>query len=257
MDLLVVGVARRADGRSILGFAETSPGRYGFLRLVAPTPTGILYSHHYRIHDLLDPVPGDLLRVEAPWADRRPSQPENRVIDHSPWLLQERPAARPWIERLEAMPVYRNPLFGNPGRAVRASDTPVEASILYVEPEQPQAVCEWDGDRGDYRARLRFSVGPIRYDLPLVDARYNPLVRAAGEGVYPLERFGIRAPHGLRIVVTIGEPFHGWCYKLVACILPRRTATLWRDATPQRVFIPCRNPVDSPLEHARTFVAGA
>ncbi len=221
--LVVVSVSRRADGWSLIGHRAALPGRYGFVRLVAPTPTGVLYSEQCRLGGMAEPRPFDLIRVEAPWADSRPAQPENLVVDDTEWELLERPASRPHLVRLERTPVSMGPLFGNSGRAVRAPGFDAGASVLYVEPEETEAVCEWDGRKEKYRTRLRFRSGETRYDLPLTDWQYAQILQRRGEGVFTLSRLGCRAPHGLRLVVTLGEPFHGWCYKMVSGILPRRT----------------------------------
>src|SRR5262245_26691208 len=119
LDLLVAGVARCADGRTIIGLARTAAETCGFVRLVAPTPSGILYSQHTQIGSEAHPRPFDLIRVEAPWSDARPEQPENRVLDHTPWKLLERPASRLWIRELERLAVDSGALFGGPGKAVR------------------------------------------------------------------------------------------------------------------------------------------
>ena len=99
-----------------------------------------------------------------------------------------------------------------------------------MEPQHTAAVCEWDSAKQKYRGRLRFTSGGNRYDLPLTDYRYSRILRERGEGIYTLSQLGCRAPNGLRLVVSLGEPFHGWCYKMAAGILPRRTVGLWRPA---------------------------
>src|SRR6187431_3218259 len=227
LDLVIVSVSRRGDGLSVTGYGAVVPGRYGFVRLVAPTPDGILYPEQHRINEVAEPRPYDLLRVEAPWADSRPTQPENRVVNDSEWTLMERPASRPHLLRLERTAVSGEPLFGTTARAVRATGFNQTASILYVEPQNVDAICRWDDSTEKYRTRLRFTSGGNLYDLPLTDRNYSQILLRRGEGVYSLNEVGCRAPLGLRLVVTLGEPFHGWCYKMVAGILPRRTATLF------------------------------
>jgi hypothetical protein len=257
LDLLIASVSRRADGRSYIGFAETLSGGPGFVRLVAPTPSGILYPFDYQMQDALVPRVGDLVRVEAPWADSRPLQPENRVLDHTAWQLIERPASRPRIEQLERLPPAQAFLFGTPGRAVRAAGLAVSESILYVAPELASAACEWDERTEKYRTRMRFSVGGTAYDLPLTDLHFSRILRGRGEGVYALAQLGCRAPHGLRLLVTLGEPFQGWCYKMVASLLPRRTVTLRRDGTSSKFPLSIRHPANGALEQPRVLVVGA
>lgn len=257
LELVIISVSRRGDGVSLIGYGAVVPGQYGFVRLVAPTPNGILYPDQHRIGEIAEPRPYDLLRVEAPWADSRPTQPENRVVDDSEWTLLERPASRPHLLRLERTAVSRGPLFGTTARAVLVTRVSQTESILYIEPQDVEAICGWDGSKERYRTRLRFTNGGDLYDLPLTDRHYSQVLLRRGEGVYSLNELGCRAPSGLRLVVTLGEPFHGWCYKMVAGVLPRRTATLFRDAATPPFFTQDRNAFDDALESPRAFVAGA
>ena len=252
LDLMVVCLSRRRAGLSVIGFDGER-----FVRLVAPTPDGILYPDQCRIADLFLPGLWDRIRVEAPWRDSRPHQPENIVVDDSPWQLLERPASRPYVAALEGLPPAAGPLFGTVTGSVRASDAPSGASILYVEPEAVRAVCHWDADRERYQSRMRFRSDGIEYDLPLTDRRFGVNFHRLGEGTHGLEAAGCRSPHGLRLIVTLGEAFHGRRYKLVESILPRRTVKLGRDVTPSPFPDAVRNVAHRALEHAGARLGGA
>ena len=257
MDLLIVGVTRLGDGRSYLGFHIRGPREAGFVRLVAPTPSGILYPQQYQLHGGGEPRRWDLVRVEAPWADSRPMQPENRIVNRTAWELLERPASARWTRALEAQPVSRGWLLGTRGRAVWAAGAGISGSISYVEPARAEAVCQWDPQRERYRARMQFLLDGEEYDLPLSDLVYAQALCRMPEGRYRLEQIGCRAPHGLRLLISLQEPFHGWCYKTVAGILSRRTVTLMRDGTSSTFSDAVRHAADNAVEYPRSFVVGA
>ena len=256
LDLLVVGVSRLAEGISLIGAGADIADRFRFIRLVAPTPSGVLQPQHHRLKDQTEPRPFDLIRVEAPWADNRLTQPENRVLNDDPWELLERPASRPHLQRLERMPLQAGALFDTPGPSLRPGAAE-PASIAYVEPVDPIAVCDWSAARERYRTRFHFTSGGIRYDLPFTDLHYSQVLRARGEGSYSLATLGCRAPHGLRILVTLGEPFRGFCYKMVSALVPRRTVTLWPDATTPSFPSAIGNAADHAVHVPRSIVAGA
>jgi hypothetical protein len=255
--LVVAGIARWSDGRSIVGFGEFQPGLMGFVRLLAPTPSGILYPQHYLLDGWEEPRLFDLIRVEAPWADRRLAQPETRIVDDTAWRLLERPASRPFQTRLDGRPPDAGPLLGGPGRAIRASGVSLPASIACIDPLDPLAVCEWDSARERYRTRLRFGHGGVAYDLPLTDERTAAALLRKGEGGYSLERLGCRAPHGLRLLITLSEPWHGWRYKLAAGILPLRTVARWRNAGSELDCGATWNGTAGDFDMPGAFVAGA
>jgi hypothetical protein len=222
-----VSVARRADGRSIIGLSES-----GFVRLVAPTPTGILYASHYRISDSVAPRPWDLIQVDAPWADNRPAQPENRIVNHAAWQLLERPVSPINLPAFPAPPT--EPLFGAATRALPVQRLPVRRSILCIEPQEVEACCHWRHSEERLVTRLRFDWLGARYDLPLLDARWSEVLAKPGERVCTLEQLGCRPHHGLRLIVSLGEPFHGWCYKLISGILCMPAARTCRPALSAR-----------------------
>jgi len=257
LDILIAAISRQGDGLSIAGLVKTPTGAMKFARLVAPTPTGILYSQHYGIYVNDQPRLWDLIRVEAPWADCRPSQPENLVVNHTAWQLLERPARLPWLQLLEQMPLAAGPLFGTSEAYLRASSSPLPSSLAYLEIGDAVGIGVWDPARERYRARLRFQHGGASCELPLTDARYSAAIRARGDGEWPISHLGCRAPHGLRLIVSITEPFRGRCYKVVASILPRRTATLWRDAFPKTFSAAVRHTALGLGQHVGSHLVGA
>lgn len=227
LDLLIAAIGRRGSGRTVVGFGERRPGVFGWVRLVAPSPDGILHPQHYRMCGGVEPRPLDLIRVEAPWPDSRPLQPENMVVNATEWQLLERPASR-WLLRRMERAVSTGPVLGSVGAAMHVAAMTRAQSVALVEASGAEALCVWDAGRERYKPRLRFCAGGSDYDLPLVDWHYSALLRKRGETRCSLESLGCRAPHGLQLMVVYGEPLRGTCYKMVAGILPRRTVTYWR-----------------------------
>lgn len=193
-----------------------------FIRLINPTPDGILSPRSFRLRGRQRPRVWDVLNIDAPYTDGRPTQPENRILSDRQWRLLQRPADD-W-----RLPVSDEPeLFGSRGAALRAPLTAVEASILCIEPSAIAAVCAWREDREKFQARIQFSYSGSVYNLPLTDAHWVPRLLAQAEGEHSLGAIGCRAPHGVKLILSLGEPWRGWCYKTVAGILPNRRASPW------------------------------
>ncbi len=168
MTLTVVAVSRQNHGFSVIGY---SGGK--FVRLINPTPDGILSPRSFRIHGVQQPRVWDLLDLEAPFADGRPAQPENRILNDRAWRLLQRPA-NDW-----RLPVSDQPeLFGSRGASVRVPLTTLEASILCIEPDSMEVVCAWREDREKYQARMQFTYSGSAYNLPLTDATWAPRLLA-------------------------------------------------------------------------------
>jgi hypothetical protein len=220
----------------------------GFVRLLSATEEGLLAREQTLMEGETESRAMDLVEVEAPWADVRPGREEGRIVSDRRWRLVERPAGMRWLEDLERMPVAEGPLFGGPERST--SETWDGPSIRWVEPEGTTAVCRWDEARERYTPRLRFTTGGLTYELPLTDCVTGDRLRHLGEGEFPLAALGWRAPHGLRLVVTLGEAFRGHRYKMVAGIWRRRTVTLWRYGTTSTLSLPRGGTAHHSLEYA-------
>ena len=247
MTLTILAVSRQGHGFSIIGY---SAGK--FVRLINPTPDGILVPRSFRIWGRQRPRVWDVLDLDAPYTDSRPAQPENRILGDRRWLLLQRPA-HDWRIPLSTEP----DLFGSRGAAIRAPLVAIDASILCIEPSAAVALCTWREDRERFQPRLQFTYGGSVYNLPLTDATWAPRLTAGGEGEHTLDAIGCRAPHGVRLIVSLGEPWRGWCYKTVAGILPNRRATLWPDASPTTFSDAQWRAADGPLERADSAVRGA
>ncbi|MBM3785994.1 MAG: hypothetical protein FJW30_16665 [Acidobacteria bacterium] len=205
LDLVVAAVARQGQGLSLIG---VHGGEY--IRLVAPTPDGILYQRDLRFAYPVVPRPYDRIRVSAPWLDNRPGQPESRVVGGEAWQLLERPCCQ------ANFPLHSEPsLFGDTHGAVRAS----ESSIQCIEPSDVQLHFI---ERTVPKARVTFRHRGHVYDLPLLDVHWREAVLRKWPGSFGLEEVGCRAPFGLRFIAGLGEPWKGWRYKMVLGIVPLR-----------------------------------
>lgn len=247
MTLTVVAVSRQGHGFSVIGFSAGE-----FVRLINPTPDGILVPRSFRIWGRQRPRVWDVIDIDAPYTDGRPTQPENRILGDRAWRLLQRPA-NDW-----QLPLATEPeLFGSREATVRAPLAAVESSILCVEPSAAVAINTWREDQERFQARVQFSYNGSVYNLPLTDATWARRLAAQREGEHTLDAIGCRVPHGVRLVLSLGEPWRGFCYKTVAGILPNRRATLWPDGTSTTFPDAQWRAVDGAVERADSAARGA
>jgi hypothetical protein len=162
----------------------------------------------------------DLLRIGV--AGPRPllHQPENWLIDGTPWQLMARPAPAGVMAKLAGAISKTDLLFGNPSDRIAMADLerhPAAASLALVEPYD----IHWFVWQYENRKKLRvqFRLGPYRYDLGLTDPIYVDLLKDLSVGPHKDAELGL--PKGGRLLLTasLGEPFNGFCYKLVAALV--------------------------------------
>jgi hypothetical protein len=157
----------------------------------------------------------DVIRVGLSNPHPLPHQPENWRVDGSAWELIERPAGRERARIVVGCVSENSLLFGNSGKSVphaRFGQLPAKESLVLVEPSD----IEW---RSLEKARVMFRLQEFHYDLPLTDPAYvGPLKRLA-KGSHGSADLGIAENRKILFTISLGEPFDGVCYKLIAAVI--------------------------------------
>lgn len=194
----------------------------GWVRPVSDRVHGELEYHQYRYPDKSEPRVLDVIRAGVSAPRPSPHQPENWLIDGSPWRPMERPASAKHAPVLAAALAPDALLFGGPGAKIAMEyleKHPAPSSLALVQP----ADIRWhnlpplaDGKR---RPRVAFRLGNARYDLPLTDPAYAKTLNMLEPGVHAARELWIPEDRKLLFTISLSEPFDGICYKLVAAVI--------------------------------------
>jgi hypothetical protein len=210
--ILVLASSRKHGGRCVAGAALD---RDALLRPVSAVGTGEL-------------VPGDCLPGRAypgeldvvtfghDGHDGDKTQPENVVIDGTPWKANPHLTAARVLAKLQAVEHQAPRLFGNRGKAVHVDDTAggVDASLLVIQPgELTLAVTD------DRKARARFTHAGDFYDLGISDVDVGPRLRRRGPGNYSFTELDLPEPTFVFLTLSLSLPLGDWHHKLVAGIV--------------------------------------
>ena len=219
VDLICLANSYKLNFRCVAGLRADGGG---WVRPVSEKEHGELEYSQYRLPDHSEPQLLDVIRVGLAHPQPLPHQPENWMMDQSPWSLVERPAA---VERARvvAAAVFRGPLlFGNAGRWVpyaQFQKRPARESLVLVKP----AGIRWRTQFNTYMLRnmprVLFRLGEIPYDLPLTDPAYAGPLQRRDEGEYRSSDLGIPEDGTVLFTISLGEPLDGICYKLVAAVI--------------------------------------
>lgn len=151
-----------------------------------------------------------------------PAQPENVLIDGSPWELTKKVPRQEAYERLSGFLAEGPALLGNRGKAVPEEEGAkgMDASLALIEPTAGVSLIMRppEGEEGKYKPRVVFEFASRRYDLRVTDIPIEKAVRAAGVGEYSPRDLGFGAGPIL-ITVSLGEAKNGWHTKLGAAVL--------------------------------------
>jgi hypothetical protein len=197
----------------------------GWLRPVGPGH-GTLYPANYILKDLSEPSLMDVIALDVVRPVPAPHQPENWLIDGQPWELVRRPAS------LAARDLLRGALSTGPELLGRAADREAyedlekdagAASLTLVLPEALRWFVSTDG--GKRRTRARFVLSGTTYNLSVTDPRWRQALAEQQDGEYNWGALPGEAGKRPLLTISLGEPFEGDCYKLVAAVIPLKPET--------------------------------
>lgn len=160
--------------------------------------------------------PLDVVRVSVTGACPDRYQPEN-------WKLATNSVRRiRSLAPIEALRVLRAGLtkrpmlLGSTGDSVpvqQFASRPADSSLAIVEPEE----LEWRVEAWQHKVRASFKVGGSKYELPVTDPNWRSLF--AGDLAGSVFETPLRDGERLFLTVSLGAPFNGKCYKLVAAVI--------------------------------------
>lgn len=216
-EILVLASSKKHGGRCVAGITKSGE----WVRPVSGGPNGLFQTEcgvDGRWPEVLDVVRfGYEKRLDDP------AQPENVLIDGSPWELRKRVPREEAYERLGGFLAEGPALLGNRGKAMPEKEAAkgVDASLALIEPAAGVSLIMRppEDEEGKHKPRVGFDFASRRYDLRLTDIPIEKAVRAAGVGEYNPRDLGFDAAGPTLITVSLGEAKNGWHTKLGAALL--------------------------------------
>lgn len=224
--IICLANSRKNGGHCVAGLRTDGTG---WLRPVGIKPDGVLWPRDYTLKGGMDARPLDVIRVGL--AKPRPAlhQPENWVIDGTTWSLLPRPPAHRFESILHQAIVTGPELLGGWDDHVpfaQFESHPGAASLALVAPEDIYLYRRVTS-KGRPQVRGRFPMGTgadlRQYDLPVTDPLWEADIQATGP------RTLRRSEGEFLVTISLGEPYEGSCYKLIAAIMTSLAARRCAD----------------------------
>lgn len=200
---------------------ERGPKGFGrWIRPISDLPKGDLTFQHRRYEDGADPKLLDVLTMQFLQAQPQGCQKENHLIDsNTRWVREGRirwDQLTPAVDQVRGA-VWTNGYSSSNGTNDRipediAKDLP--SSLLLVEPEELKIIVAKEGGifkPARKKVRAHFRLTGHDYVLAVTDLPIEDAYGKKDEGEYPVG--------AARLCISIGEPYHGFCYKLVAAMI--------------------------------------
>lgn len=213
VEVLCLANSTKHGGRCIAGLRLDTGG---WIRPIPGTENNELHPRHFRTADGHEPEPLDSLRIFVDKHQPECHQPENWLLSDEPWEL----IASGWTKRaviaINAAIELDGEIFGTSGDSIERAtlaESPAVSSLSLLLPNQ----VEFYRDERKEQQRAAFEFGGTAYDLPVTDPEWCEKIRSQEFKRMPATA---HIDEGMRLVFTIslGEPFEGRCYKLVAAV---------------------------------------
>lgn len=208
--------SRKMSGRCLAGKVALPAGWGQWIRPVSGRASEELSEEERRYADGRDPRVGDVIAIPLREARPHAYQQENHLIDerdHWTWVRTVQ-----WLELVAAVDAVTGPLWQNGHSSYNGQNdrVPVDianglkASLYLIRPSDVAAVVspEWERRR---RVRVEFTLAGAPYRLAVTDPLAEREYLQKQDGSYGV-------PEAL-LCVSLGEPYEGHAYKLVAAII--------------------------------------
>jgi hypothetical protein len=210
--------SRKLSGRCVAGKEISATGQLGaWIRPVSSRPKQELSLIERRYTNGTEPQLLDRIQVSLEAHVSREYQVENHLIDATVRWVKTGTLA--WQDLNTSIDALNGSLWidgqssynGQNDRIPHEQARQLASSLKLVEPEGLIVAVTPEGVNPKRTARAHFSLGGTNYALKLTDPVAEASYLARGEGEYPVG--------ATRLCISIGEPFEGYCYKLVAGII--------------------------------------
>lgn len=215
--IICLANSRKLNGKCIAGLEFEARQVGGWVRPVSNSPTGEIAAFYRPMGNGAEPRLLDILRI--PMVEPRPYafQTENHLIDIGYHWVKEGVFAKEYLPHYckEPNELWVNGFSSTNGYNDRIPEelaNRLTNSLVLIEPQQLTVSVVPGYNRGQLKARAEFSVAGEIYCLVVTDPVIEDLYRPYGVGRYTLQNRSVAC-------ISIGEPYRGFCYKLVASII--------------------------------------
>lgn len=213
-----LAASRKYGGYCVAG-KEWAEGKAGpWLRPVGPQETGELSPGEIQLNNGKIPKCLDIITIETRGAADHSYQQENVLLaEKQPWIWQGKLslAALPGLVD-EVNSLWRTGFHSANGLNDRVPEEALreanDVSLYLIRPDGFTLLVSDDLD-GKKKVRARFAYRDTPYLLSVTDPGIERIYLMRERGEYPL------IAGDLYLTVSLGEPFHGFCYKLAAAVI--------------------------------------
>lgn len=225
VDMLCLANSEKHGERCLAGIRLDTGG---WIRPVSTNEGGALYKDQYTTKCGKVAQPLDSIRIHFEEYSPRFHQPENwRISSDDPWELLGSEINEPQQLALNTALQRSGKIFSTKKSSLRKGklkDSLSTHSLTLLRPQNPQFYAEMK-ENSSNQPRTEFDFDGHHYDLPITDPSWRQ--RVQGDDPEDLPSAGdLDDGQEVLFTISLGEPFEGRCYKLVAAIFSLDTSLI-------------------------------
>lgn len=222
--------SRKHGGKCVAGFDINN---HCWVRPVSDAKTGELKVKDIKYSDEMSPKVLDIIRIPIKQQEPKSYQPENLIVGDGQWQkigALDRKVLDSLCSDADTIWDNKNP-DENRVSLKYIEEQDWQSSLLLIKVKTLMVRRKDKITDGEIKERLfaKFTFNGIDYELPVTDPNIEKRFNAKKPGIYP-----VRSDENY-LCISLGEPYMGNCYKLVATILsfdPKRPSKVKAVATP-------------------------
>lgn len=191
-----------------------------WIRPVSEGTESCLSRRHYVLNDGSEASILDVIEIHVSEHRPKPYQPENWMIGSEKWKLIKRLKPEEAYQSLKRFLICGPEIFGNTIDSVPLAglqEKPVTRSLILVQPTNIKwYISSYNGKRTN---RAIFDLDRTTYNLVITDPIWEKRLNQISLGAHPREAIGIEPDDIMLFTISLGGPFQGNCYKLIAGII--------------------------------------
>ena len=216
-EIVCLANSRKYSGRCVAGKEVLGDQIGSWVRPVSNCETGELSIKEITYKNGKPPELLDIIAIPLSRHDPHSCQTENYILDKGLWIRKQQVSLSLLPKLCDHVDsLWINGYHSSNGLNDRISEETVkervQSSLLLINPDKASITVE-EGPNLLKRVRSRFCFAGEEYWLPVTDPVVENRYFDEETGQYPINKKDVY------FTVSIGEPYEGYCYKLVAGII--------------------------------------
>lgn len=216
-EIICLANSRKYSGRCVAGKEFFGNRVGGWVRPVGKRETGELSPKESSYWNGDSPALLDVIAIPLTRPDPHSYQTENYIVDTGEWVRKHQFPLSDLLRLCDPVDsLWINGYQSNNGLNDRMPEETVKekirSSLLFIKPGEVSIIVE-EGPNLLKRVRSRFTFAGSEYGLSVTDPVIENRYFNKDVGQYPINKTN------LYLTISIGEPYEGYCYKLVAAVI--------------------------------------